>query len=94
MTLTETNAIWSAAIVGQYASSAFMGSISDNYGPRPLSLLASLLFGAGYLLMAKTERGAILARLSSSETESQPHNAAFVAMAVFFILVGAGVAAR
>jgi len=69
-----------------------MGSISDNYGPRPLSLLAALLFGAGYFLMAKTERGAMLSNASGSVV--QPHNTAFVAMAVFFVLVGAGVAAR
>jgi MFS family permease len=68
-----------------------MGSISDNYGPRPLSLLAAILFGAGYLLMAETERGAMISGLSTKE---RSHSAAFVAMAVFFVLVGAGVAAR
>ncbi|UZJ54402.1 hypothetical protein CBS101457_003722 [Exobasidium rhododendri] len=91
LTLTETNAIWASAVVGQYASSAFMGSISDNYGPRPLSLLAALLFGAGYFLMAKTEQSAMLSNASGAS--NQPHTTAFIAMAVFFVLVGAGVAA-
>lgn len=83
LSLTETNVIWSAAVVGQYTSSALMGSISDKYGPRPLSLLAALLFGGGYFLMAQTERGII-----------HSQNASFIAMALFFLLVGAGVAAR
>lgn len=83
LSLTETNAIWSAAVVGQYASSVLMGSISDAYGPRPLSLLAALLFGGGYFLMAQTER-----------SYSGSHRESFIAMAMFFVLVGAGVAAR
>ena len=69
--------------MGQYASSAFMGSISDQHGPRPLSLLAALLFGGGYFLMAQTERGVF-----------SSHEQSFIAMALFFVLVGAGVAAR
>jgi MFS family permease len=92
LTLTETNAIWGGAVFGQYVSSAFMGSISDNYGPKPLSLLAAVLFGAGYFLMAKTEQGAMLSNASTSEVQS--HTTAFVGMAIFFVLVGAGVAAR
>lgn len=67
-----------------------MGAISDQYGPRPLSLLAALLFGGGYFLMAQTERGAVQSAINTA----QSHNVAFVAMAAFFVLVGSGVAAR
>lgn len=86
LSLLQTNAIWSAAVIGQYASAALIGSLSDTYGPRPVSLLASVLFGAGYLLMARTEKKAIV-----QNTDKQT---AFVSMVLYFVLVGTGVAAR
>lgn len=93
LSLTQTNAIWSAAIVGQYASAALFGHIADTYGPRPLSLLASVLFGAGYILMARTESSAIAHRHAEGQFASS-QRANFIAMAAYFVLVGTGVAAR
>ncbi|MCO5584992.1 hypothetical protein L7F22_038924 [Adiantum nelumboides] len=92
LNLTQTNAIWSAAILGQYASAAIFGHIADTYGPRPLSLMASILFGVGYVLMAHTESDAISHQQSSSPS-SHSNRANFVAMAAYFVLVGTGVAA-
>lgn len=92
LSLTQTNAIWSAAILGQYASAAIFGHIADTYGPRPLSFMASILFGVGYVLMAHTEKNAI-SHQNSSSTSSNSNRANFVAMAAYFVLVGTGVAA-
>lgn len=92
LSLTQTNVIWSAAILGQYASAAIFGHIADTYGPRPLSLMASILFGVGYVLMAHTENDAI-SHQNSATAPSNSNRANFIAMAAYFVLVGTGVAA-
>lgn len=94
LSLTQTNAVWSGAVVGQYASAAFIGSLADTYGPKPVSFLGAILFGAGYILMARTERNAILRKQTPQVDHDSTQQAAFVAMTAYFVLVGTGVAAR
>ena len=73
-------------MVGEYFSAAPWGALADHRGPRPLCLAAAVLFGLGYALMASADRDAL--RLGTAT----PGAAAL--MTGYFLLVGAGVAAR
>ncbi len=55
-TQLEVNAVAIAAELGLYLPVPFMGYLCDRYRPGLISLLSSLLFGAGYLLAALTYR--------------------------------------
>ncbi|MDI1486594.1 MAG: putative monocarboxylate transporter mch1 [Ramalina farinacea] len=50
----QVNSISVAAELAMYLPIPLFGWFCDRYGPRPLSLVAALLFGAGYLLAALT----------------------------------------
>lgn len=95
LSLLQTNSIWGGAVFGQYFSASLMGHLGDTYGPRPLALIASVLFGTGYLLMAHTEWAAVDSqrRLSPQANDQRAAGTAVVALTAYFVLVGAGVAA-
>ncbi len=86
-------------MLGEYISAAFWGALSDQLGPRILSFSAAVLFGTGYGLMAHGDaRGAEMQRLRQLYGENAAQNGGWVptgpmAMAFYFVLVGAGVAA-
>jgi len=51
------NTISIAAEIAMYLPVPFLGYLCDRYGPRPLSLLAGVFFGSGYLIAAFAYHG-------------------------------------
>ncbi|CEH15531.1 TRANSPORTER MCH1-RELATED [Ceraceosorus bombacis] len=103
LSLTQTNAIWAGAVLGEYITAGPWGALADARGPRPLCISAALLFGAGYALMAGADAEALRARMNATEgaailqsalarDETKAAQAAGLMMG-YFLLVGAGVAA-
>lgn len=85
-TQLEVNAISIAAELGLYLPVPLFGYLCDRYSPAPLSLLASLLFGGGYLLAAFTYR----AGPPASSGVPGAHGLPFALMVLAFLVVGAG----
>ncbi|PWN43488.1 MFS general substrate transporter [Ceraceosorus guamensis] len=103
LSLTQTNAIWAGAVLGEYITAGPWGALADARGPRPLCISAALLFGAGYALMAGADAEALRARMNATEgaailqsalaiDDTKAAQAAGLMMG-YFLLVGAGVAA-
>lgn len=86
----------SGAVLGEYISAAFWGSLADRFGPNLLCVSAAVLFGSGYLLMSHADSTAIKMLESGQDLgilQSWHSPSGFVAMSAYFVLVGAGVAA-
>lgn len=87
-TQLQVNAISIAAEMGLYLLVPLFGYLCDRYSPAPLSLLASLLFGAGYVLAAVTYKAGPPAGSGVPDANGLP----FHLMIVAFIAVGAATA--
>lgn len=74
--------------MGLYLLVPLFGYLCDRYSPTPLSLLASFLFGAGYLLAAFTYKAGPPASSGAPDASGLP----FPLMVIAFIAVGAGTA--
>lgn len=72
--------------MGLYLLVPLFGYLCDRYSPAPLSLLASLLFGGGYLLAAFTYKAGPPASSGAPGAQGWP----FPLMVIAFIAVGAG----
>ncbi|KAL9625177.1 MAG: hypothetical protein Q9160_000579 [Pyrenula sp. 1 TL-2023] len=83
-TQLQINAISIAAELAMYLPVPFFGYLCDRYSPPPLSLAASILFGAGYLLAAFTYKNG----LQTQEIEDSTWPPGVMIMA--FVLVGMG----
>ncbi len=85
-TQLEVNAVAIAAELGLYLPVPFMGYLCDRYRPGLISLLSSLLFGAGYLLAALTYR-------RGPPTAAGGDGWPLVVMILAFVGIGAGTCA-
>ncbi len=87
-TQLQVNAVSIAAEMGLYLLVPLFGYLCDRYSPTPLSLLASFLFGGGYLLAAFIYK----AGPPASSEAPEAHGLPFSLMVCAFIAVGAGTA--
>ncbi|KAL9105447.1 MAG: hypothetical protein Q9227_009381 [Pyrenula ochraceoflavens] len=83
-TQLQVNGVSIAAELAMYLPVPFFGYLCDRYSPPPLSLLASLLFGSGYMLAAFTYKNGL------PDKNGDRHGWAFGVMVFAFILVGMG----
>lgn len=82
-TQLRVNAVSISAAVSMYLLVPIFGYLCDRYSPSPLSLLAGLLFGAGYVLAAFTYR-------SGPPPDVGGDGLPFWVMVVAFIAIGMG----
>jgi MFS family permease len=88
---SAVNIISIVAELGMYLPVPLFGYLCDRYGPRPLSLLAGALFGAGYLLAAFAYKSGPPEGMSGKRKHEDGAAAAgwpFWTMAVAFAAVG------
>ncbi|KAH8106737.1 MFS general substrate transporter [Cristinia sonorae] len=83
LTQPQLTTIALAGMVGQYPFAAFVGKLLDRQGPRACSLLAALMFSAGFGLFSWE-----IAHTSASLEKAS--TAIFQRLAVYFCLVGLG----
>ncbi|RMZ91885.1 hypothetical protein DV736_g849, partial [Chaetothyriales sp. CBS 134916] len=79
----RVNAVSVTAELAMYLPVPLFGYLCDRFSPRPLSLLSSLLFGAGYLLAAFVYK-------SGPPRDAGGHGWPFGVMVLAFVGVGAG----
>lgn len=71
----------SSAVGGQYSSAVLFGALGDSHGPGIVSLVAAILYGIGYLMLAW--------RSSIGRAEEGK----WIFLSLYYSIVGAGVAA-
>ncbi|KAL1971333.1 hypothetical protein VTN77DRAFT_285 [Rasamsonia byssochlamydoides] len=82
-TQDRVNAVAVAAEIAMYLPVSIFGYLCDRYSPSPVSFLAGILFGAGYLLAAFSYK-------SGPPVDTGGSGWPFWVMVVAFVLVGAG----
>lgn len=85
-TQLEVNTVSIAAEIALYLPVSFFGYLCDRLGPAPLSIMASVFFGSGYLLAAFTYAS------GESDIHGYTHGRGWPlwVMVVAFVLVGFG----
>ncbi|KIY04165.1 uncharacterized protein Z520_00857 [Fonsecaea multimorphosa CBS 102226] len=81
----RVNAVSITAELAMYLPVPLFGYLCDRYSPPPLSLLSSILFGAGYLLAAYTYKSG-----PPPDATKPGHGWPFGLMIIAFIGIGAG----
>lgn len=84
----QVNGVAIAASFALYLPVPFLGYVCDRTGPRPLSLMAAVFFGAGYALAATLYKRAATEPSASSGAGST--NWSYLLMVVAFLLIGTG----
>jgi MFS family permease len=85
-TQLQVNTVSIAAEIALYLPVSFFGYLCDRLGPAPLSFIASILFGTGYLLAAFTYASGAKDVYGYTRERGWP----LWVMAVAFVIVGCG----
>ncbi|GAA5868412.1 hypothetical protein JCM1840_006984 [Sporobolomyces johnsonii] len=86
---SQLNLLASSAILGEYSTAAYWGSLADSHGPGVVSLAGGALFGVGFGLLGWTcEVGVEMERQGQSMSELT-----WVWLCVAYFLAGCGTAA-
>lgn len=96
LNLTQTNALWGGAVLGEYLTAAIWGVLADKYGSRLLSGSAAFLFLVGYQLMSHADVIALNVQPLEGTvgvSDRRMATGSFVVTLAAFTGIGSGVAA-
>ncbi|GAA6000144.1 hypothetical protein JCM10207_007877 [Rhodosporidiobolus poonsookiae] len=89
LSASQLNLIASAAILGEYVTAAYWGSLADRRGPGAVSFAAAVLFAVGFGMLGWRYQVGVAKRERGEPIWEQE----WMAMAAFNFLVGCGTAA-